>query len=455
MNYLLLGLFLSSFSLPGLAGAKSEHARHTRSITICPQAVATNFSSPRLQVFLTINSQARVFWDGTFEKRRLELNWVNPPDRQETDYIGLYRDDPQWFGQDLPLLRIPASYPGQYYLSSLQFPDINILHPSVLPTPPRTMCLYNYWIAYVRSGTVLAVNCVKTQPVWMWEMKEHIGSIPLHALMIPGTHNAGAYDKFTAYTDDTVVTRYSVNQGEDVWTQLLFGIRYLDLRVSYYNDTPEKFWLVHDFVKQNPLYEAVHAVKRFLRMTKELVIIDFHRFPFGFTEENTEGRHEELVDYINSELGEFMAPDWLGKGASMNDLWHLNRTLIVTYQDDFVENRHDNLWTEALHAWGNTRQPRRLFTYLDKTMTGKQSASYLWVAMTHLTPSKMDVFWNLTGGFRQLNDKIAKSVTKWFRDIWWQKANIVATDFFLSNNLVDVSRTVNRRRAVCRGITRK
>ena len=111
-------------------------------------------------------------------------------------------------------------------------------------------------------------------------------------------------------------------------------------------------------------------------------------------------------------------------------------------------------WTEALHAWGNTRQPEKLFKYLDETMTAKKTASYLWVAMTHLTPTMADVFWNLTGGIRKLNDKISRSVTKWYRDIWWQKANIVATDYFLSNNLVDVARTVNRRRALCRGITR-
>ena len=97
------------------------------------------------------------------------------------------------------------------------------------------------------------------------------------------------------------------------WRYLYIFARYLDMRVSYYNDTPEKFWLVHDFVKQNPLYEAIHAIKRFLRMTRELVILDFHRFPFGFTGENTEGRHDELVTYIMDELGEFMAPDWLGK----------------------------------------------------------------------------------------------------------------------------------------------
>ena len=132
--------------------------------------------------------------------------------------------------------------------------------------------------------------------------------------------------------------RYSVNQGEDIFTQLLFGVRYLDIRVSYFNDTPEKFWLVHDFIKMNPLYEAIHAVKRFLRMTKELVILDFHRFPFGFVDKKANGdRHKELVDYVKSELGEFMAPDWLGSRASMKDFWELNRTLIVTYEVSCID----------------------------------------------------------------------------------------------------------------------
>jgi hypothetical protein len=90
------------------------------------------------------------------------------------------------------------------------------------------------------------VNCVKIQPGWMRDMKAEIGSLQLHSLLIPGSHNAGAYNKFTSYTggllphsltasppaDDTVLLRYSVNQGEDIWTQLLFGIRYLDLRVQ-------------------------------------------------------------------------------------------------------------------------------------------------------------------------------------------------------------------------------
>ena len=44
-----------------------------------------------------------------------------------------------------------------YFLTSVAFPDIDILHPAVLSHPPKTMCLYNYYIAYVREGTILKV----------------------------------------------------------------------------------------------------------------------------------------------------------------------------------------------------------------------------------------------------------------------------------------------------------
>ena len=113
--------------------------------------------------------------------------------------------------------------------TSVAFPDIDILHPALLSTPPRTMCLYNYWIAYVRQvsyaklcyamphhrpqGEVLEANCVKIQPAWMGEMADLLGPLQvpgaaapetpgpqLHSLFLPGSHNAGAYNKFTSYT---------------------------------------------------------------------------------------------------------------------------------------------------------------------------------------------------------------------------------------------------------------
>jgi len=448
MTVLLLLIVLSIFFIPVFSVANL--IRKTRGATYCRNENISVENSTNVEVFLTINSLAKITWGGEIEKRRLELNWVNPPNIEAGDYVALFRDNPKYNAKTEPVIRVPASHSGQYYLTSIMFPEMTVLHPALQPPPLKASCLYNYWIAYVRLGRIMAVNCIQTQPQWMLEMEDDIGSIPLHSLMIPGTHNSGAYERFNSYSDDTILMRYSVNQEEDIWTQLLFGIRYFDLRVSYFSHTPERFWLVHDFVKHNPLYETIYAVKRFLSMTKELVILDFHRFVSGFDGPDEQEHHAELVDYIKSELEEFMVPVWMGKGVTMNDLWDLNRTLIVTYRDIRTKNQHDNLWTEAEHAWANARRPAQLFNYLDDTMVDMMDSIYLWAAMTHLTPSTFDVLMNLSGGIRKLNNKIASSLNLWYRDIWWQKTNIVATDFFLSNNLVNVAMSVNRRRAACR-----
>ena len=50
-----------------------------------------------------------------------------------------------------------------------------------------------------------------------------------------------------------LIRKFSINQDEDIWNQLLYGIRYLDIRVGYYHNTPEKFWAVHDFIKVRAL----------------------------------------------------------------------------------------------------------------------------------------------------------------------------------------------------------
>ena len=41
--------------------------------------------------------------------------------------------------------------------------------------------------------SVLKMNCLLIRPRWMWEEKDVIGNVPLHSLMIPGTHNSGSF----------------------------------------------------------------------------------------------------------------------------------------------------------------------------------------------------------------------------------------------------------------------
>ncbi len=38
--------------------------------------------------------------------------------------------------------------------------------------------------------------------------------------------------------------------------QLIYGIRYLDIRAGFNDHTAEKFWTMHDFVAMNPMYKV-------------------------------------------------------------------------------------------------------------------------------------------------------------------------------------------------------
>ena len=37
------------------------------------------------------------------------------------------------------------------------------------------------------------MNCLLIRPRWMWEERDVIGNVPLHSLMLPGTHNSGSF----------------------------------------------------------------------------------------------------------------------------------------------------------------------------------------------------------------------------------------------------------------------
>lgn len=108
--------------------------------------------------------------------------------------------------------------------------------------------------------------------------------------MIPGTHNSGCYKHSDLIRKDTY-QRYLLTQDRDVWTQLVHGIRYLDIRIGYYPAIPNgtaiveegnhvnRFWVNHDVIRVTPLAEIINDVRSFLDVARnEIVIMDFHRY---------------------------------------------------------------------------------------------------------------------------------------------------------------------------------
>ncbi|XP_059086784.1 uncharacterized protein LOC131883348 [Tigriopus californicus] len=412
----------------------AQDIRTKRSTTECARDALSN-SSKEFFVFLTINAVESNSLFGGHDSRKIELNWTPKSGGESTDWIGLFRSDPEIRLRE-PLVRVPVTRHNGYYKTGYRFPQ----HPMLGLNSPMGTCLFGYWIGYIRGNETLKSNCLRMRPSWMWDEREVINDIPIHALMIPGSHNSGSYKILGEGSTFNILDRYSINQAEDVWNQLLYGIRYLDIRVGYYPHTPEKFWIVHNFVQVNPLYVVLQDVRKFLQSTKEILIVDFHRFPSGFQ-----------YDHINTK---YWAILWLEIGwvaTSLRGIYgNSNKTLILTYSHDPSSAYNDKIWSEVRHAWGDKKRPEALYRFLNRSMTRHQTAKYPWAAMTHLTPSALDVIMNPNGGIAQLSDGIARQINRWFREDWWNSANLVATDFILGNNIIEESILANRKRYICR-----
>lgn len=126
--------------------------------------------------------------------------------------------------------------------------------------------------------------------IWIEKNYDALKEKDVDKIIMPGTHNAGAYKiEFGVFLGNiglniasvvgTVlpcvghyIKNWTLTQENSLYKQLTQGIRVLDLRLSYKHDTNEYF-VTHSFVLI-PLVKAMEQIKKFLdETTKEVVII--------------------------------------------------------------------------------------------------------------------------------------------------------------------------------------
>ena len=142
---------------------------------------------------------------------------------------------------------------------------------------------YGYWASYLDPyGTIITTGCVRAYPTWMNDMKSVVGNFRIRDLFIPGSHDSGSYRPgFNPSQNETIVTKYALTQDENIRTQLMHGIRYLDIRVGYYRNTEQEFFINHGITRQVPLNDVLNQIKDFIIETNEIIIVDIQEFPVG------------------------------------------------------------------------------------------------------------------------------------------------------------------------------
>lgn len=418
-----------------------------------------------------------------------------------------------------------------------------------------------YCLAYHHRNKILAQNCLKTNPNWMYDSFQHIETRSLPSLMIPGSHNSGTYPKQLDKSVLHIINKYQMNQDECIFNQLIYGIRHLDLRVGYskVKQRPERFWIYHDiFRTEISISDVLKQVKRFLDLTShEIVIMDFHRFTVGFQNENSsiqKERHSKLIDLIFKQVGNYIVPFYLGQHAPLSEYVSMGKRLIIGYankgnilgpqadqaykllnspikpnlrdidtaqQEDSIDSLKDSTSERMLEQQSDRRVGTRIFNKLkslklitnsfskrsiggdtkqlseslkltsssnedDLHETGSHDVSraslffspvrHLWPnkdtieglahymnettcrkyfgelrsMMVELTPTVFGAIADKYDGNRKLAQQVNRPITDWIRDRWLHCINIVASDFFLGNDLIRLAIHANRMRVVNR-----
>lgn len=97
-----------------------------------------------------------------------------------------------------------------------------------------------------------------------------------------------------------------------------------------------------------PLITLLEDVKRFVEETKEIVFLDFHGFPIGFTSRLI---HDELFQFLWKVIGKHMVPKTVpASQLTPNMLWRTNKTIIVTYAEGSISSLNEHLWPYLVHV---------------------------------------------------------------------------------------------------------
>uniref|UniRef100_A0A1A9WD25 Phosphatidylinositol-specific phospholipase C X domain-containing protein n=1 Tax=Glossina brevipalpis TaxID=37001 RepID=A0A1A9WD25_9MUSC len=414
-------------------------------------------------IYLTIGLNGK-----TVQESNLELNW-SPDCYTRPEWIGFYSDNPT-ISFTQPLLRIENVTNATFKmsikqkLSKLRFPtgwNRNDFNTRAIEYS-KGKCL-NYYAASFNGNELLAVECLKIYPNWLTKLA-NIRQLPLKDLFIPGTHASGAYIIDYVTTKSFFTKDYAATQYFDVWSQLVFGIRYLDLSIGYKaqdngdSQNPDHFWIVNENMFINQLRYIFKDIRRFVNISGEVVIIDFSSFPIGFYKHPE--RHRELLYMLKDELGSLAyerntSSERACFELTVEEIKKAGKSLVILYPlEELPHSEAASLilcpaWkrfsTDVMNNSQTLDYMRLLFS--KKKSSPVQDEGWIFNAIKSLeksvTSEKL-----LTS--RERASRINPKVSNWLKGPWGSNANVVAIDYFSSTNLIDMAIYSNLQKAFTR-----
>ncbi len=270
-------------------------------------------------------------------------------------------------------------------------------------------------------GEQLAVKGPAYLMNWMETYGPVIGHLPLNKLTLVCTHDTGTYDMVSPLS-----IPWASCQDLNIGDQLNQGVRVLDLRVGCQSDKSgdERLILVHDVWRTKvTLKNALEQVIGFLsRNTREVVILDFHRF----VELEGQFDEDELHSVVTNTLGDLLYP-YKNTIPTLDEIWSTSNRVIVAWNRD---GRPSSFFPSVDQKWFNKYNLADLHASISEEMQKDHQNEGLWSTCAILTPTPLEPL-----------HPLSPAVGNWFQagSDWAWKANIIALDFVEKTTVVQQS----------------
>lgn len=309
---------------------------------------------------------------------------------------------------------------------------------------------------------------------WMGELEKHIAETPLCRVGLPGTHDSGTYkfDKEMGASPDndltstiqeklgqgmilgtvtdlilgTIFTRLCQCQDKSTREQLNVGIRYLDIRVAFHEESG-KYFTCHG-VYCVDMAEVMQEISDFLTENpKEIVILDVNHLY------DMDEHHAGLVDDMLAILGDKVADSReVQTTSTVGEFWEKGYQAIILYCGrSCLPDYPGVLWSqgEIRSPWPNVIETDALHEKLKEKIENHDTDKF-FVVQGLLTPDveliKQEIFDNGGISLKSIATKCSSKVVDWIDEEWKEQSlNIVIVDFFQNCSVVPAVINYNRK----------
>ena len=391
-------------------------------------------------VYIAVSKEAEIFDSGKLE-RWIEIHWWGVDDHKFGDWVGLWDRNP---------LKINKTH------STQKIEDVNSLYSKLTTNTgggfktdvlwdddliPNTLdsvqeCL-PYWAAYVRNSTVLYSSCLRIRPNWMEKMKNTLKSFTFAEVTWPGIHENGYAGNLAHSAQYTLTKNWDIFPGMSLWKQLVLGIRYIDLRLSF-DASSNKLVVLHGNIPVIDLVTVLKDLTKFIEQTSEIVILNISYIDSSTSVSDDFNKY--LISILKYYLEKWSIPRSLAPNPKLEEIWDLNSRILVIYPEP---TNAEFLWESK---FGELFNAPRLEDYLmilaqpilEETGTDLKLEKTVGVIDQKLTSD------SYVSKQTELNTNIHPLTLRIQRN-WCSLFNILSADFFLSTDIVSISIEVNNR----------